>query len=220
MDILFWAGWTFFRVLSRLLLRARVSGTEHVPRQGPFIVACNHISYYDPPIVGCWVPRGVYFLAKAELFRWGPIGWLLRKVHARPVRRGVIDRGALEMADQILEDGLGLVVFPEGTRARKGEFLPPKPGLGRIALKAGCPIVPAYIRGSDRIGACLTFREHLRIEFGEPITSEWLASLEIGKDSYLSVSQAVMDRIRQLRERDERIKDFNNPPDNQSQTEN
>jgi len=200
MDILFWLGWTFFRLSSRLFLRASVSGTQHIPRQGPFIVACNHISYYDPPIVGSWVPRGVYFLAKAELFRFRPIGWLLRTVHARPVRRGVGDRRALDAADQVLRDGYGLVVFPEGTRARHGRFLSPKPGLGKIAIEAGCPIVPACITGSDRIGKCLTFRERLRIEFGEPIPSAWLATFDSNKSSYLSVSQAVMDRIKQLRE--------------------
>ena len=107
------------------------------------------------------------------------------------------------MADQILKAGQGLVVFPEGTRARDGKFLPPKPGLGKIAIEAGCPIVPTYLRGSDRLGACLTFRDRLKITFGPPLTSEWLSSLEPCKDSYLAVSQEVMSRIRQLRDQAE-----------------
>jgi 1-acyl-sn-glycerol-3-phosphate acyltransferase len=197
--LLYWAGWRLFRYSSRILLRAKVTGAEHVPREGGFILAVNHISYCDPPVVGSWIPRELYFFAKKELFRKPLFGWVLRSVNALPVSRGTIDRAALEMAVDTIRKGFGLTIFPEGTRSRTDEFLPPKPGIGIIASRAACPILVGYVQGTNRLSSCLRWRDKVRIAFGEPFNPDWVASFPSTKEGYQMLAQAVMNRMRELK---------------------
>ena len=193
-------GWLISRFVCFILCRVKVSGREFLPRTGGFIVACNHISYYDPPLVGSCVNRPMNYLAKKELFKNSIISKILQWCHALPVRRGTIDRSALDACRTALQSGQGLILFPEGTRSKTPELLPPKPGIGMIAVGAQVPIIPAYVQGSNRLSECITFRSRLRISFGEPITAEWIGQFAPEKDSYLAVVQEVMSRIRLLRE--------------------
>jgi len=149
------------------LLRARVRGTERIP-PGACLVACNHRSNLDPPIVGGLFPGGLAYLAKAELFRFAPCGWLLHQVSAIPVRRGRYDRRALEAARRRLAEALPVLVFPEGTRAR-GRPLSARGGVGLLARESGVPVVPAYLSGSDRLGDVLRGKARLELAFGEPL---------------------------------------------------
>ena len=200
MKILYFSGWKLSRILSRFVFRVRVSGQENVPKSGGFILASNHMSYFDPPLVGCWVPRAIYFFAKKELFDHKLFGAILRRVNAIPVRRGTIDRKALEMAIETVKRGHGLAVFPEGTRSKTGDLIAPKLGVGMIARQAKCPIVPAYLSGADRLSKCLTGRRKLRVTYGEPLSAEWVTSFPADKAGYLKIAQAVMARIGQLRD--------------------
>ena len=193
-------GWWASRLLSVLVFGVEVSGREHIPSTGGFILASNHISYYDPPMVGSRVQRVMYFFAKHELFKRPVIRAILRSVNALPVRRGVIDRNALDLAVEAVHKGNGLVVFPEGTRSRGGDFLAPRPGIGMIAHRAGCPIVPTYISGFNRPGDCFLRRMRSRIFFGEPLSIDWVRSHQADKSGYLAIAEAVMERIRQLRD--------------------
>ncbi len=199
MQALYYLGWGITRVTSRLLGRIKTSGQEHFPAEGGFILATNHISYFDPPLVGSWAPREVYFLAKKELFR--PIaGWVLREVNALPVRRGAVDRKALQLCLDTIERGKGLVIFPEGTRIKRGEMLPPKPGVGRIAVKAGCPIVIGFLWGSDRVSSVLIGREPMGIRYGPGLTADEVLRYSDDKAGWQALAEEVMRRIKLLRD--------------------
>ena len=199
MKILYYTGWTITRVISKLLFRVRVSGWEHIPETGGFILASNHISYYDPPMLGSWSTRQMYFFAKAELFRNRIFGFAISRTNAIPVKRGTIDRAAVDRALDAISRGYGLLVFPEGTRSKTGDFLDPKAGLGMLAIRAKCPIVPAYIHGADRLKACFWGRDRLSIKYGQPFGIEWLSRFPESKEGYESLSREVMGRISELK---------------------
>ena len=133
---LYWLGWFLTRVIGILLFRIKVSGREHVPEEGGFILALNHISYYDPPLAGSFIRREVFFFTKKELFRIPLFGALLRRLNTLPVSRGAIDRKALDLAVGVIREGFGLTIFPEGTRSKTGNFLLPRAGVGMIAVQA------------------------------------------------------------------------------------
>ena len=129
----------------------RCDGREHVPADGAAIIACNHKSFLDPFFIGMALPRHVHCMAKKELFV-GPLGWLLARLGAFPVRRGESDAEAVATARAILAGGGALVIFPEGTRVGARDALgAPHHGAGRLALEAGAPIVPAAIAGTERL---------------------------------------------------------------------
>ncbi len=196
----YWAGWAFFRVMFWLLFRPRVLGQENIPSTGGFILASNHISYYDPPIVGCWQKRQMYFFAKQELFRNRLFGALIRAANSIPVKRGTIDRLAVRMAVDVVRQGNGLVVFPEGTRSKTPHFLPPKAGVGMLARAAQCPIVPAYLYGNNRLKDCFWRRKRMTIAYGEPLSADLVASFADDKEGYQALADVVMERIGRLRD--------------------
>lgn len=173
----------------------KVSGLQNVPSSGGFLLACNHIAYWDPPICGSWCGRYVFFLAKQELFDSWLLGRVLHATNARPIRRGAIDRRALDMCVRFIDEGNGLVIFPEGTRSMGKDFLSPKPGIGMLALRARCPIVPCYIHGTNDLRGCLKKASPMRIAYGESIKPEEFTDLEPGKESYAKIAAEVMRRI-------------------------
>jgi 1-acyl-sn-glycerol-3-phosphate acyltransferase len=141
----------FVTPILRMWFRMRISGTEHIPVRGAAIVAPNHKNFLDAFFVGIATHRHVRYMAKVELFR-GPLGWLLLRLGAFPVRRGEADVEAMETARLILEQGGLLVVFPEGTRVEDPHALgSPHHGAGRLALATGAPIVPAAIAGTQKL---------------------------------------------------------------------
>ena len=135
----------------RVWFRLRVSGREHVPADGPAIIAPNHKSFMDAFFVGVATRRRVRYMAKTEIFR-GPLAWLLVRLGAFPVRRGEADAEAMRTARAILEQGGVVVIFPEGTRVEDPDALgAPHHGAGRLALDTGAPIVPAAISGTAHL---------------------------------------------------------------------
>jgi 1-acyl-sn-glycerol-3-phosphate acyltransferase len=138
--------WTFFHTYFRL----RTSGIEKVPRQGPLLVASNHVSGLDPLIVGVGLRQRVYFLARETLLV-GFWGWLMQLGGARPIRRNSADRTAIGLALELLNGGHTVVMFPEGTRSRDGHVQPIRSGIGLIAAKANCPVLPVYIAGARQL---------------------------------------------------------------------
>ena len=186
-------------LIFKLIFRIRVRGQENIPAEGPFILATNHISYYDPPLSGSFFKRPVHFMAKQELFNSKLFGGILRRVNALPIRRGVFDRAALETCLGVLERGEALTIFPEGTRAKTDRFLPAKPGIGMVATRARVPIVPAYIHGSNRLKDCFLGRERMTITYGKPISAEEVAAFESNKQGYQALAEAVMERIAALK---------------------
>ena len=182
-----------------------VRGREHVPPSGGVIVASNHISFWDPPLVGTAAIRELHFLAKEELFRPPVLGSLIRSYNAIPIRRGVADLSGLNKAMDVLRAGHALIMFPEGTRNRSGELRSARPGVGMLAVATDARVVPAYISGSDRPGKWLFRRGSLRVSFGPSRTWRELAGpeadLEPGRALYTSVGDGVMREIAALRAR-------------------
>lgn len=136
------------RIFFGLRFGLEVRGQEHVPKRGPFIVACNHISFLDPPVIGTSCPRRLRFMARADLFGHPWLGTYLRAVGVMPVKRDEADLAAMRRALAFLERGEGVAIFPEGTRQVSGRLGAAKRGVGLLAEAARAPIVPALIQGS------------------------------------------------------------------------
>jgi 1-acyl-sn-glycerol-3-phosphate acyltransferase len=157
----------FFHVYFRL---SRI-GREHIPAEGPVILASNHRSFLDPFVIAVMARRPIYFVAKQELFLNRPIAWLLGALGAFPIDRHGGDQGALATARAILERGDGVLIFPEGTRIRLGALGRPKRGVGRLALESGAPVVPIAVHGTEAVRKGWRIRPHkVRIRAGAPLT--------------------------------------------------
>lgn len=189
------------RFLSRLVVRVKIIGAENVPLTGGLIIAANHVSYFDPPVLGSFAPREVHFFAKRTLFHYPGFGAVIRALNAIPVSRDSIDREALENAVAVVGRGDCLVVFPEGHRSLSGVMLPFRWGLGMIAQRAGCPIVPVYIHGLNRVSRCLVGQERAAVVFGPPLPADWVKTLPPTREGYNQVIEAVKEHILQLRDR-------------------
>jgi len=137
--------------VTKLFYRLEMTGRDNIPPRGPVIVVANHSSYIDPIIVGLANRREIHYMAKAELFAIPILGWLIRRLNAFPVRRETADRTAIRTALDLVAGGQVVLLFPEGTRYRLDGLGPIQPGAGVIAEKAGCPIVPITLIGTDRI---------------------------------------------------------------------
>lgn len=157
----------FFHVYFRM----RRYGMEHIPKAGPVIFAANHRSFMDPFVIAMLTRRPVYYVAKKELFENRVQGWLLNRLGAFPIDREKGDRQSMATARTILERGDCVVIFPEGTRIRKGPLGAPRRGVGRLALETGAPVVPVAVVGTDRVRRGLLIRPcRVRVRAGHPIT--------------------------------------------------
>ncbi len=147
------ASWAVGRVTIQpatvLATRLKVYGKERVPLEGGCVLACNHFSWIDPPVLGASSPRAVFFMAKVEAHRVPGLGTLIRSFGAFPVRRGESDREAVRTMRRIVSDGNALGLFAEGTRQRSGEPGPVQPGAAMVAIQEGVPVLPAAIHGSQ-----------------------------------------------------------------------
>lgn len=134
--------------LTTLLYAARVSGVENVPLTGPLIVAANHRSYLDPPLLGAWFPRVIHYMAKKELFEIAWLGPILRNVHSFPVDREIADLSAIKHALKTLRAGECVGIFPEGTRNIDGAAKA-RGGAVLLAATAKCPVVPVALINTE-----------------------------------------------------------------------
>jgi len=134
----------------RGLFRGSTTGLEHVPKDGPLVVASNHGSHLDPPLLGHALGRPVAFMAKAELFAIPLLGAMIRACGAYPVRRGASDRDAIRTATAKLEEGWATGVFLDGTRQANGRVNNPLPGAALLAARSGAPLLPVAIVNSHR----------------------------------------------------------------------
>ncbi|PYM33015.1 MAG: 1-acyl-sn-glycerol-3-phosphate acyltransferase [Candidatus Rokuibacteriota bacterium] len=187
-------------VVCGLLFRLEGRGAENVPKTGPVLVVTNHSSVLDPPAVGALVPRPLYYLAKAELFRIPLFGRLIHALHARPVRRDAADPTALRTALRVLEGGGALLVFPEATRQPEGRLGRGRPGAGMLALLSGAPVVPAYVSGTGRAwpkGRRLPRPAKVRVHFGKPMHFDWRPERD-RKEQYAAASHGMMAAIATL----------------------
>lgn len=148
MNLSYRIGWSLFRVVFATYFRWRVCNPERVPLSGPVILASNHASILDPPLVGSALPRGINYLARESLFRFPGIGALLRSWSAVPVDRdGAGAKGLKAILNRLLAGG-GIILFPEGTRTRDGALLPARSGIGLIVIKSTAPVIPVRVFGT------------------------------------------------------------------------
>ena len=153
-----------------LLYRARAIGAEHVPRSGPVILAPNHFSQWDHFFAGVYLRRKVRFMAKSQLFSNPVIEFIFWHGGAFPIRRGYQDEEAFQTAYTILDRGGCMLMYPEGGRSRSGGLGEPRPGIGRIALESGAPVVPVAIHGSLGVRRWRKLRfPKVTVQYGEPM---------------------------------------------------
>jgi len=167
------------RVLFTLFFRIRVIHRERLPARGGVLVVSNHQSYLDPILVAVGMPRPFHPMARETLFRFLPFALLIRSLYAFPVRRASADLGAVREAMRRLKDGAVVLMFPEGTRTRRGSIAPFKAGPITIAGRAGVPVVPAVIDGAFEAWprtAWLPRPHTVRVAFGEPLSAEEVAA--------------------------------------------
>ena len=174
----------------RALLVREVRGLERLPEDGAVILAANHGSFWDPPVIAATLPREVATMTRASFFGVPGFGALLRSLGAFPVRRGVSDLRAFRRAQQVLKDGL----------LHRG-----LPGLGLLAAHTRVPVVPIHIDGTNHIRRCIARRAKVRIAIGEPLPEAlWPqagdTSTRAGRDRYQAISDRVMQEIARLRD--------------------
>jgi 1-acyl-sn-glycerol-3-phosphate acyltransferase len=181
------------------LFRLRVQGRENVPESGGYVLASNHLSNFDPWPLGMplWPQRWLRFMAKAELY-WWPATLVLNAAGAFPVHRERADVEAVQTAVRLAQEGNVVVMFPEGTRRKKGlvkkHQARARSGAARIALDAGVPLVPAAIAGTDRL---LTLGP-LKVAFGAPVDVDDLLALGDTRRASQEATERLMARITEL----------------------
>ena len=149
--LVYWLVRAVLQPFFRLYFRLDRIGREHIPDEGPVIIAANHRSFLDPFVIATMARRPMYYVAKEELFRRRWQGWILNALGAFPVRRGAADGDMIESARAILARGDIVLIFPEGTRIRPGSLGQPRRGVGRLALESGAPVVPVAVIGTEDV---------------------------------------------------------------------
>jgi len=184
----YWIARFILYILYRIVFRLSYEGTEHIPREGGVMIASNHASFLDPPAIGVAAPRPVSFLAKKELDAVPLVKQLLAVSHSIPIDREGYSKGTLTQVIEHLKKGRAVIVFPEGTRTKTGEFGKAKAGAGLIAVKAGVPVVPCWIEGTYRAKPFLT---KITVHFLPPLYPNTIVR-GTKKEDYLLVSEKIM----------------------------
>lgn len=192
-----------FQILFRCYFRGSVQHADNVPREGPFLIASNHASFLDPPMVGQAIPRQICFMARKTLFQNFFAGALLRSWKAIPIDREGGDVGAIRGILDALKRGEAVMLFPEGTRTRDGNLQSAKPGLGFLVAKADVPVVPARIWGSFEAmgrGKSLPRPRTLHVTFGKPLRFDVSRVSRAERQSfYQKISDDIMAAIAALK---------------------
>lgn len=192
-DLIYWFANGIVKFYLKLFRKFTIYGTENIPQEGSLILAGNHTSAFDPPIMGVAFPkRKVRFMAKKELFKPGFINWFLRQLGAFPINRGRADIEAMKTAFGILREGGVLGVFPEGTRQKVGEIGKAQPGAIMIALKAKAPILPCGL--SNASGG----KKPVIARFGKPIYLDDYYGRKLSKEEVAEVGELIMNEIGKL----------------------
>ncbi|HUF97069.1 MAG TPA: lysophospholipid acyltransferase family protein [Ilumatobacter sp.] len=187
---------------TRLYTRTTINGREHIPATGGFVLAPVHRSYVDTPIAGTVTRRRLCFMGKDSMWKHAPVGRLFTALGSFPVSRGTPDREALRRSIEVLEHGHGLVLFPEGERKQGPVVQPLYEGAVYIAIKAGVPIIPVGIGGSERVmpkNAKFAYPRKVHIEIGPPILPPVAeGGGRIGRNAYREQSDALHAELQRL----------------------
>lgn len=186
--MIYWLGWLISKIIFGIVYRREITGSENLPKNGSYILASNHQSHADPPIIGSCIKKKIYFIAKKELFEIPVLGWLIKKTNAFPVDRAIADIGAFKNALKILHSGNTLLIFPEGTRYRPGKIRKLKKGAAMLSVATNSPVVPVAVINSDK----LTSFKKIKVKFGIQMKFE-------PTENYGSITEKIMSEIEKLK---------------------
>ena len=191
----------FFKVFNRL----EVIGSQNIPEKGGVIVAANHVSYLDPPLIGAAVKRQVVYLAREGLFKVPILGSFI-SLFSIPVRRGRPQPSTIKAVTRRLKQGELVLMFPEGSRSIDGELLDAKRGVGLIAAKSRIPVIPAFIRGTEKVlpvGRKFLHPAKITVIFGTPME---INKEETDKQFQERVNKDIIEEIKNLKAKVEQLK--------------
>ena len=177
MKLMYRAGWCLSRFVFAVYFHWRVFNPQRVPIEGPVILAANHASFIDPPLVGAGLQREINYLARESLFRFPVVGAILRSVNSVPVDRDGGGASGLKAILGRLLAGGGIILFPEGTRTRNGRLQPARSGIGLTVIKSDAPVLPVRVFGTfEAYGRHLKFpHPHpIAVKYGQPMRFEKL----------------------------------------------
>ena len=184
----------------KICYRYKGINANNLPVEGGCILACNHLSYSDPVLLGLCQKRRLFFMAKVELFKNKFFGALIRTLGAFPVERGAGDNKAIKTGEDLIKEGEVMTIFIEGGRTKTGDLMRPRSGCALVAQQMQVPVIPACITvvGNPKY----TFSKRV-IHFGDPLTPEQLGlTLEGGRKELKNASNMIMDEIKKMREQD------------------
>lgn len=206
-----WLVYTFIRnalfILYRIFFKFQCFGAEKVPSKldsRGVILAPNHASFLDPPMMALALDRHVTYLAKDYLFKAFFVGWVLRSVGALPIKTRTDDFKSIRELVRILKEGRCTVIFPEGTRSADGVLRPAEDGIGFLAMKSQATVVPVYIDGSFE-----AFSRHqkffkcspIKVYFGDPFVPALEEEFKNFERAYAAVGEKIMGEIKKLRDK-------------------
>ncbi len=158
-----------FWVFTHLVCRYHVKGREYVPLKGPLLLIANHLSWYDPILIGVMLPRRAWYFTKNEIFRWPIVGFLGRLTGQIPVHRDAHDYAAVEKGLAYLREGKAVMIFPEGAVEKQERMLPAHTGTAMLAVRTGVPVLPIALYGTRRIlRSFRTWLPNVYVEIGKP----------------------------------------------------
>lgn len=181
------------RAIVRIYLKAfyqyKIYGLKHIPKSGSVILVSNHISNYDPPVLGCSIERQVHFMAKEELFKNSIISKFLKGLGAFPIKRGSNDLKAFKAGLELLKEGKVMGVFPEGTRSKDGKMGKGLPGAALYALKTDATVIPVGIVSNYK------WFQPILIRFGEPVSLEHFKKEKTSQELLNETIAHIMEQI-------------------------
>ncbi len=192
--MIYWIAYGLLKICSELFFPIKVYGFKNLPKKGAYILASNHESYIDPIVIGLSCRRKICYMAKDSLFRNKFVSVVLNQVGAFPIKRGASDIGAIKITLKILKEGVPVVLFPEGTRIVSQKRT--HGGVGLITAQSGVPVIPVFIKGSDRVlpkGAKFLKRHKVKIFLGPVVRFKEFSSAH-------QIADHIMGKIRSLQE--------------------
>ncbi len=198
--VIYWGLWLLFRLLGTIFFRFRTEGEQFFPKDGGVIVAANHASYLDIPLLGCAIRRRVVFLGRASLFPNRILSWMLQRLGWIPLKTHRLDRKAFGVALDHLKAGTPVVIFPEGTRTEDGHLQQGRPGVGYLVKESQCQVIPAFISGTFKVLPIRAKRLRLfpvSVSFGKSIDFPE-SDVTNKKHEYENIGRSVMEHVAQV----------------------
>ena len=191
------------RLLFTGFYKTEVAGIENIPRDRGFILACNHQSFLDPPMAGCFLHRPIAYFARDTLFKKGFVSWLLKELYAIPVKRDApSDVTAIKTVLKILKQGGGVLFFPEGTRSEGEELKTPQKGIGLIACKSKTTVLPVRVfgtgKGLSKDNKNFSWHSPMSIHYGHSLSCEDYDPGKTHPDRYQEASNRIMNAIAKI----------------------